>query len=270
MRRMPLYLTGAVLACAILWPAIIVAQDEQSGQQASDQMSQQQKVSYMLGMQIGRSLSQLDTEIDLDVFSDAVRDVLEGRETKLSESEAKTVRQAFMQQRREQQQAKRREQAQKNKTAGDAFLAENKQREGITVTDSGLQYRVIEEGSGKSPGPANKVKVHYKGMLIDCYQEPKDECTQFDSSYERGEPASFQLDGVIPGWTEGLQLMKEGAKYELFIPSDLAYGERGAPGPIGPNETLIFEVELLEVLENGDGSDDGNNGGQAGSGSEQG
>lgn len=128
-----------------------------------------------------------------------------------------------------------------NEEAGKAFLEENKSKEGVQVTESGLQYKVIEEGSGESPTASDRVKVHYEGQLIDG--------TVFDSSYERGEPATFPVNGVIPGWVEGLQLMKEGAKYQLFIPSDLAYGLRGAGGDIGPNATLIFDVELIEIVE---------------------
>ncbi|MEX0916425.1 MAG: FKBP-type peptidyl-prolyl cis-trans isomerase, partial [Wenzhouxiangellaceae bacterium] len=132
------------------------------------------------------------------------------------------------------------EEARINREEGEAFLAANADKAGITVTESGLQYRVIEEGEGASPDADDRVTVHYRGKLISG--------VEFDSSYSRGEPATFGLNQVIPGWTEGLQLMQKGAKYEFFVPSDLAYGEQGRPGPIGPNSTLIFEVELLEVV----------------------
>jgi FKBP-type peptidyl-prolyl cis-trans isomerase FklB len=137
--------------------------------------------------------------------------------------------------------AKQAEVAKKNKAEGEAFLAENKKKEGVKTTASGLQYKVIKPGKGKKPKSSDTVTVNYRGTLIDG--------TEFDSSYKRGQPATFQVSGVIPGWTEGLQLMEEGAKWQLFIPSNLAYGERGAGGVIGPNATLIFEVELLSIQE---------------------
>jgi len=141
---------------------------------------------------------------------------------------------------RQKAQLKQQQDAQTNQEEGEAFLAENRNKEGVQETESGLQYKVLEEGSGDSPVATDTVTVHYEGTLIDG--------TVFDSSYERGEPATFPLDGVISGWTEGLQLMKEGATYRFFIPADLGYGMNVRPGsPIGPNETLIFKVELLEV-----------------------
>jgi FKBP-type peptidyl-prolyl cis-trans isomerase FklB len=137
--------------------------------------------------------------------------------------------------------AKQAEVAKKNKAEGEAFLAENKKKEGVKTTPSGLQYKVIKPGKGKKPKSSDTVTVNYRGTLIDG--------TEFDSSYKRGQPATFQVSGVIPGWTEALQLMEEGAKWQLFIPSNLAYGERGAGGVIGPNATLIFEVELISIQE---------------------
>jgi FKBP-type peptidyl-prolyl cis-trans isomerase FkpA len=138
------------------------------------------------------------------------------------------------------QQAKQKEAAEKNKAEGEKFLADNAKKPGVKVTASGLQYQVIKEGTGAKPAATDQVSVHYTGTLIDG--------TKFDSSYDRNEPAKFALNGVIPGWGEALQLMKVGSKYKLFIPSNLAYGDRGTPGPIGPNAALIFDVELLEIV----------------------
>ncbi|GIX33464.1 MAG: peptidyl-prolyl cis-trans isomerase [Lysobacterales bacterium] len=202
--------------------------------------SEREKVSYMIGMDVGQSLIQIKDEVDVEVMARAVGDVLAGRETALSREEANQVREAFMQRLQQEFAEKRARQAEENKKAGEAFLAENRKRKGVKVTDSGLQYEVIKEGNGKKPSATDQVKVHYVGTLIDG--------TKFDSSRDRGQPAVFPLNGVIPGWTEGLQLMSEGSVYKLYIPSNLAYGEQGTQGLIGPNATLIFEVELLEVV----------------------
>jgi FKBP-type peptidyl-prolyl cis-trans isomerase FkpA len=157
-----------------------------------------------------------------------------------SAEEAQAVRQEFMRKLQGAQQAKQQEVAAKNQAEGAKFLADNVKKPGVKTTPSGLQYQVVKEGTGKKPSATSQVKVHYLGTLLDG--------TKFDSSYDRGEPASFALNGVIPGWTEGLQLMTAGSKYKFWIPASLGYGERGTPGPIGPNATLVFEVELLEVL----------------------
>ncbi len=199
------------------------------------------RLSYTIGMDIGGSLAEQDMDLDLDLLIEALRASYNGEETRLTEEEALAEREAFMQRRQQQMESQREEDATANREAGEAFLAENAERDDVKVTDSGLQYRVIEEGDGDSPAAEDQVTVHYKGTLIDG--------TQFDSSYDRGEPATFALNQVIPGWTEGLQLMSEGGKYEFFIPSELAYGDQGRPGPIGPNSTLIFEVELIEVAD---------------------
>lgn len=220
---------GTVLAVAVAVPAM--------GQELETQTD---KLSYTIGMDIGNSLAGQDTDLDLDLIIQGLRDVYEGNDTLLTQDEALAVRDEFIKQRQQAMEQQQAAEGQANLEEGQAFLEENSQKEGVQVTDSGLQYMVMEEGDGAKPaGPESKVTVHYKGTLIDG--------TEFDSSYSRGEPATFALNQVIPGWTEGLQMMSEGSKYKFFIPSDLAYGEQGRPGPIGPNSTLIFEVELLEI-----------------------
>ena len=190
------------------------------------------KVSYALGMMIGERVIKQYGEVDYDLLVQAMKAQAAGDATDLSMEEAQMVLQ-------EQQQAAAAEAAAEAQQAGASFLEENKAREGVMVTDSGLQYEVLSEGEGPKPTADDTVSVHYVGTLMDG--------TEFDSSIARGEPASFPLKGVIPGWTEGLQLMNVGSKYRFVIPSDLAYGERGAGQAIGPGETLVFEVELLEI-----------------------
>lgn len=195
--------------------------------------------SYALGMDIGNSLKELPVEIQVDSLAEGVRDTVNGGETRLSQEELDGVMQSFVQDMEAAQQQKAEQQAKANLEKGQKFLEENKSKEGVQTTDSGLQYKVVEEGDGPSPDENDSVTVHYTGKLIDG--------TTFDSSRKRGEPVTFPVDAVIPGWTEALQLMEQGAKYKLFIPADLAYGERGAGAQIGPNETLIFDVELIGV-----------------------
>jgi len=200
-----------------------------------------ERLSYTVGMDIGSSLAEQGLELDLDLLIEALRAAYLGEETRLSTEEALAERDRFMRQRQQEMEQQRELDATRNLEEGQAFLAENREREGVIETESGLQYRVIEEGSGARPSATDQVTVHYRGSLING--------TEFDSSFARGEPVTFALNQVIPGWTEGVQLMSEGSRYEFFIPADLAYGEAGRPGPIGPNSTLIFEVELVGIAE---------------------
>ena len=208
--------------------------------------TEQDKLSYVIGMDIGNSLKQLNTEFNLEAMAQGIKAILEGETPLLEQDEAEQVKQAFFQkvQAEAQQKAAAASEelaamGQKNLEEGQAFLAENKTKEGVVETDSGLQYEVLEEGDGSKPQASDTVTVHYRGTLLDG--------TVFDSSITRGQPATFTLNQVIAGWTEGVQLMPVGSKYKFFIPSNLAYGEQGAGGRIGPNSTLIFEVELLEI-----------------------
>ena len=197
------------------------------------------KLSYALGMDIGGSLKSQSIDIDPDKFARGIKDVVEDNKALLTNEEFQATMTKFQQKMVAKQADQGKVVAEKNKAEGEAFLAENRKKDGVVTTDSGLQYIVINEGSGDSPKVTDTVSVHYIGALING--------TEFDSSYSRNQPASFPVNGVIPGWTEALQLMKPGAKWKLFLPSDIAYGERGADRQIGPHATLIFEVELLSV-----------------------
>jgi len=201
--------------------------------------SDTQKLSYAIGLDVGQYLKGLGSEIEQAAFQAAISDVLAGVDAKLPAAEAMKIKQDFARKKQEAQIAERENTAAENKTKGEEFLAENAKKEGVIVTDSGLQYEVLTMGDGAKPKPENTVKVHYKGTTIDA--------EEFDSSYSRGQPISFPLNGVIKGWTEGVALMPVGSKYRFFIPSELAYGERGAGAKIGPNSTLVFEVELLAI-----------------------
>jgi len=199
------------------------------------------KISYALGLGIGRQLLQMGAnELSIDDFSQAIKDVIGGAELKVNDTEAQQIVQDFFQKQEEKQRAAAAEKGKIAKVDGEKYLAENAQKEGVVTLPSGLQYKVLREGNGKKPKATDQVKCHYEGMLVDG--------TMFDSSVQRGEPATFPLNGVIAGWTEGLQLMQEGAKYRFFIPYQLGYGERGAGSSIPPFATLVFDVELIEVV----------------------
>jgi FKBP-type peptidyl-prolyl cis-trans isomerase FkpA/FKBP-type peptidyl-prolyl cis-trans isomerase FklB len=197
------------------------------------------RVSYMVGADIGASLRTSKTEINTAVVSRGLADSYQGKPLLMNETEIAKIKEEFTQKLQQDYAVRTKEAAAKNKAAGDAFLAENKKKTGVLVTASGLQYQVLSEGKGAKPGPDAQVKVHYRGTLLDG--------KEFDSSYKRGEPVTLKMNAVIPGWTEALKLMKVGGKYKLFVPSNLAYGEREVGQDIGPNSTLIFEVELLGI-----------------------
>ncbi len=197
------------------------------------------KLSYVLGLDIGASLGRTKADIDFAVLQQGILDSYNKKDALLSPAEVSKIKEEFSRNMREEYSKMTKKQAETNLEEGQAFLEENKTKEGVVVTASGLQYKVLKAGDGLLPAATDRVKVHYTGSLIDG--------TEFDSSIKRKEPAVFPVKGVIPGWTEALLLMKVGSKYKLFIPSQLAYNERAVGQLIGPNSTLIFEVELLAI-----------------------
>lgn len=203
--------------------------------------SEKDKLSYTFGANFGKSLRQQEIEINTDIFIRAVKEGLSGEKLLLTDAEMRETMTAFQKEMAAKQAEKRKALGEKNKKEGEAFLAANKTKEGVKTLASGLQYKVITEGTGKTAKATDTVVTNYRGTLIDG--------TEFDSSYQRKNPATFKVNGVIKGWTEALQLMKEGAKWQLFVPSELAYGERGAGPKIGPNAVLVFEIELISVKE---------------------
>ncbi len=208
-------------------------------EEKTELISQKDKESYSLGYQIGHSLKSQGVEIDQGIYASGIRDAFGGKEPQISLEEIRSTLMELQKRVMAAQQKELKAKAAKNLEEGRKFLIENQKKEGIKTLPSGLQYKVLTEGSGRMPKAEDTVTVNYRGTLIDG--------TEFDSSYKRGQPATFQVKGVIKGWTEALQLMKEGSKWQLFIPPHLAYGERGAGRDIGPQATLIFEVELLAV-----------------------
>jgi FKBP-type peptidyl-prolyl cis-trans isomerase FklB len=199
--------------------------------------NQKEKMSYIIGMDIGSNLKRQSIDVDPNILARGIRDALSAAKSLLTEQEIQDTLAAF----RKERAAKQEEVGKKNKNDGETFLIGNRKKEGVKALASGLQYKVIRAGTGKKPKINDSVTTHYRGTLIDG--------TEFDSSYKRGELASFPVSGVIPGWTEALQLMEEGAKWQLFVPPNLAYGERGTGDVIGPNATLIFEIELISIQE---------------------
>ena len=231
----------STLFMAPLFAGALIACQEQAKEPAPVTLDTPEKrLSYGIALRMSERMVADGMVMDVDAYALGMRDAFEGAEVRLTDEEINAEMMAFQEKVETEREAAQAQVAEGNAEAGAAFLAENAQREGIVVTDSGLQYEVVTAGDGASPGPDDQVEVHYRGTLIDG--------TVFDSSYDRGQTVTFGVTQVIPGWTEALQLMKEGDKYNLYIPSDLAYGAGGAGQVIGPNSTLIFEVELIKIL----------------------
>jgi FKBP-type peptidyl-prolyl cis-trans isomerase FklB len=198
-----------------------------------------QKISYSIGVSIGSNWKRQGVEVDLDALNKGIKDGLGGGATLLTEQEIRNTLTSYQQKLQAAQEGQRKQLAEKNKQEGEAFLAANKEKKGVVTLTNGLQYKIITEGAGETPKANDTVVVNYRGTLIDG--------TEFDNSAKRNEPATFPVRGVIKGWTEALQLMKAGSKWQLFIPSELAYGQVGRPPAIGPNATLLFDLELLSI-----------------------
>lgn len=231
--------TAQAPAASAAKPAEKAATSASTMSPAAASLTDKQRNSYMIGMDVAKSLEPIKDEIDIATLSEAMQNVFSGKPTKLTATEAEQIRAKFGQAMQAKMGAKTAAEGQKNLQEGQAFLAANKAKPGVRSTPSGLQYQVIRQGSGALPVATDKVRVHYKGTLLNG--------KTFDSSYDRGEPVEFALNQVIPGWTEGVALMPVGSKYKLWIPSNLAYGANGQP-PIGANSTLVFEVELLGIV----------------------
>lgn len=232
---------SAIIAMACIGLFSVQACSQSSDKGAPMELkTQKDKASYSIGVSIGKNLKDQKVDITTDILVKGLLDAYTGAKTQLTEKEMGDVLTQFQQEIMAKAQEEAAKKGGENKTKGEKFLADNKSKPGVKTTASGLQYSVITEGTGPKPTASSTVKVHYTGKLIDG--------TTFDSSVDRGEPVEFPLNGVIKGWTEGVQLMSKGSKYKFYIPAELAYGERGAGNAIGPNETLVFEVELLDIV----------------------
>ncbi len=229
----------ALLAVVFLLSATAVCAQDAQVKASPAFVNQTDKVSYAIGVDIAGNFKKQGIDINPAQFAKGLADAWAGGKVLLNDEEVKATLMAFQSELKAKMQEKAKVAGDKNKLDGEQFLAANKAKPGVMTTASGLQYKVVKEGSGAKPTPEDTVSVHYKGTLLDG--------TEFDSSYKRNQPATFAVKGVIPGWTEALQLMNVGSTYQLFIPSNLAYGERGAGATIGPNSTLVFEVELLSI-----------------------
>lgn len=227
--------------CLILVGSVACSKVQENKEKKVELNTFTDKISYVVGNDIGVSLQEIKDEINPAALHEGIEDSLNNRDSRIGAEETEALKKEFTQKLQEKFAAKAEEAAKNNLAEGAAFLEENKAKEGVMVTASGLQYKVLIEGDGPVPEATDTVKVNYRGTLLDG--------TEFDSSYKRGEPAVFKLNAVIPGWTEALQLMKVGSKYQLFLPPALAYGERQVSKDIGPNSTLVFEVELVGIEE---------------------
>lgn len=241
-----LYAVGCWCAAALLCFGAFAADDVADDAQAPPITAEADQISYIVGIQFGSTIQQLGLDINFDVLVRGMRDLVEDNELAMSEEALESAMMLLQQKMTEaqeemqrEQMTRQREEGGRNLAASNAFLAENAGEDGVVTSESGLQYRVLSEGDGDTPHAESRVRVHYRGTLMDG--------TQFDSSYDRGQPAEFKANQVIQGWQEALQLMPVGSKWQLFIPPNLAYGEAGRPG-IPPNSLLIFEVELLEIV----------------------
>jgi FKBP-type peptidyl-prolyl cis-trans isomerase len=245
----PLTTAASVTAAGIILLGNVLAQQTPAAappqapaaesQDASALKTQKDKVSYAIGMNIGTTLHRQSIEVEPNLLLHGLEDAMAGGKTLLSEDEARATLTELQNDIRKKQQEKMQQAGEANKKQGDEFLAANKGKEGVVTLPSGLQYKILTPGTGPKPTASDSVVCNYRGTLLDG--------KEFDSSYKRGEPATFAVGGVIKGWTEALQLMPVGSKWQLFVPSDLAYGERGPSPDIGPNAVLIFEVELLSI-----------------------
>lgn len=233
------YRVLAAIAAISLIAACAKSGDSAKSADASELKTDAQKFGYSIGVDLGKSLQPVAKYVDVAALKQGLDDISSGGTSKLDDATREEVKNTVAKKMQEEQLAQRAEQAKKNQEEGEKFLAENAKKAGVKVTKSGLQYEVLKEGTGKHPTDKDSVTVHYKGTLLNG--------ETFDSSYDRGQPVTFPLGNVIPGWTEGVQLMTVGSKYKFYIPSALGYGERGAGVKIGPNSVLTFEVELLGI-----------------------
>ncbi len=242
----------SVMAAGLMAPALLVAAQATAAKPkttlnpadkpavaASGLATPEAKLGYAMGQDIGRRLKDMGAPIDIKVFAKGVEDALKGNPPQQSEEESSKTMETFFGKLKAEQARKAQEAGDKNLKEGESFFKENGAKKGVVTTQSGLQYTVLQEGTGPSPKSTDTVTVNYRGTLLDG--------TEFDSSYKRGQPVTFEVSHIIPGWIEGLQLMKAGGKYRLFVPAKLAYGERGAGQAIGPNAALIFDVELISI-----------------------